>query len=68
MEAFLRPFFPDGNLWFFSVFMDLCNDINYIIVFVIGFGITVADEHGMKEVIKKGRWYNLVIGRTSEIY
>ena len=48
--------------------MDLCNDINYIIVFVIGFGITVADEHGMKEVIKKGRWYNLVIGRTSEIY
>ena len=63
VEALLRPFFPDGRLWFFSVFMDLCNDLNYIIIFVIGFGITAADEHGMKEVIKRGRWFNLIIGK-----
>ena len=48
--------------------MDLCNDLNYIIIFVIGFGITAADEHGMKEVIKKGRWYNLVVGNLYFYY
>ena len=68
VEMLLRPTFPDGNLWFFSVFMDLCNDLNYIIIFVIGFGITAADEHGMKEVIKRGRWYNLIIGKRNTYY
>ena len=61
VEFILRPTFPDGNLWFFSVFMDLCNDLNYIIIFVIGFGLTAADDH-MKDVIRRGRWFNLVIG------
>ena len=65
VELLLRPTFPDGRLWFFSVFMDLCNDLNYITIFVIGFGITAADEHGMKEVIKRGRWFNLIIGKSN---
>ena len=64
VEMLLRPTFPDGQLWFFSVFMDLCNDLNYIIIFVVGFGITAADEHGMKEIIKRGRWFNLIIGNS----
>ena len=38
--ALLAPGFghfcgPDGCYSFFSVFMDLCNDLNYIIIFVI---------------------------------
>ena len=61
-ELALRFWFPDGRLWFFGVFTDLCNDVKFIFIFVIGYGIAAADEHGMKEVIRKGRWYNLIIG------
>ena len=63
VEVSLRWIFPDGNLWFFSWTMDICNDIKFIFIFVLGFGITAADEHGMKDVIRKGRWFNLIIGR-----
>jgi len=70
VEALLRPTSPDDAVGFFAIFADTYNllhyrvpsAINYITVFLLGFGITVADEHGMKEVIKKGRWFNLVIG------
>ena len=41
---------------------DLCNDINFILVFLLGFGIAAGDDHGMREVIRKARWYNLVTG------
>jgi len=51
----------DGSFWK-AVYLDLCNQVNYVIIFVIGFAITVADEHGMKEVIRRGRWFNLIIG------
>ena len=47
---------------FFGAFTDLCNDVKFIFIFVIGYGMAAADDHGMKEVIRKGRWYNLVIG------
>ena len=62
VEVSLRWWFPDGNLWFFSVFLDLCNDIKFIFIFMIGYGITAADDQGMKEVIRKGRWYYLCFG------
>ena len=62
MELGLRKWFPDGNLWFFGFVTDICNDVKFIFIFVIGFGIAAADDHGMKEVIKKGRWWNLIIG------
>merc|ERR1711953_1270983 len=62
VEVALRPYFPDGNFWFFSVFGDICNDFKFIFVFVLGYGITAADEHGMKEVIRRSRWYNFLGG------
>jgi len=62
VEAALRNWFPDGNLWFFGFFTDICNDIKFIFIFVMGFGLAAADEHDLKNVIKKGRWFNLVIG------
>ena len=52
----------DGN-FSEAVYLDLCNQLNYITIFLLGFGLTAADEHGMKEVIRRGRWYNLVIGK-----
>ena len=58
VELTLRWKFPTS----FNIIFDLCNDIKFIFIFVIGYGITAADEHGMKEVIRKGRWYNSVIG------
>ena len=62
----MRFWFPDGRLWFFGAVTDLCNDVKFIFIFVIGYGIAAADEHGMKEVIRKGRWYNLIIGEFIE--
>ena len=68
VELALRPYFPDGNLWFFSVFLDICNDIKFIFIFVLGYGITAADEFGMKEIIRKSRWFNFIIGRNIDIW
>ena len=68
VEVALRPYFPDGNFWFFSFLFDNCNDIKFIFIFVLGYGITAADEFGMKEVIKRGRWFNFIIGRNIDIW
>ena len=46
------------------MFLDICNDIKFIFIFVLGYGITAADAFGMKEVIKKSRWFNFIIGRN----
>ena len=51
----------DGNISK-AVYLDICNQMNYITIFLLGFGLTAVDEHGMKEVIRRGRWFNLVIG------
>ena len=59
VELTLRWKFPTS----FNIIFDLCNDIKFIFIFVIGYGITAADEHGMKEVIRKGRWYYLASGK-----
>ena len=58
VEVALRWKFPTS----FDLIFDICNDINFILVFLLGYGMAAADDHGMKEVIKKGRWYNLVTG------
>ena len=68
VEVSLRWLFPDGNLWFFGFIFDICNDFKFIFIFVFGYGIMAADEHGMKEVIKKGRWYNLIIGKIKMVF
>ena len=44
------------------MFVDLCNDLNFLLVFLLGYAITAADDEGMKEVIERGRWYNFIIG------
>ena len=59
VEASLRWWFPDGR---FSLVMDLCNDLKFIFIFVLGFGITAADEHGMEQVVRRGRWHYLAAG------
>ena len=46
----------------FSLVMDLCNDLKFIFIFVLGYGITAADEHGMEEVVRRGRWLYLAAG------
>ena len=63
IEVLLRPTFPDGSLGFFSVLLDLCNDLNYILCFLLGFALTAADRAGMKEIIKTSRWTNLSLGK-----
>ena len=64
VEVLLRPTFPDGSLGLFSVFLDLCNDLNYILCFLLGFFLTAADEAGMKEIIRSAMWINLIVGKT----
>ena len=58
VEVALRWKFPTS----FNLIFDICNDINFILVFLLGYGLAAADDHGLKEVIKNGRWYNLVAG------
>ena len=57
----------DGNISK-AVYLDICNQMNYITIFLLGFGLTAVDEHGMKEVIRRGRWFNLVIGKKIIYY
>ena len=66
VEVSLRWWFPDEPDGFFSVFTDLCNDVKYIFIFVIGFGITAADDQGMREVIRRGRWFYLFLGKKEQ--
>ena len=67
VEVLLRPTFPDGSLGFFSVLVDLCNDLNYILCFLLGFSLTAADGAGMKEIISSARWSNLSVGKVDTI-
>ena len=62
VELVFRKWFPDGRFWFLGFANDICNDLNYIIVFLVGYGLAATDDHGMKKVIKKGRWWNLILG------
>ena len=43
-------------------FWDWPNNINYTFIFVFGFGIAAAEEHGLKDVLHRGRWFYLVAG------
>ena len=68
VEVALRPYFPDEGMSFFTFIYGACNDIKFIFIFVLGYGITAADEFGMKEVIRRGRWFNFIIGRNINIW
>ena len=43
-------------------FWDWPNNFNYIFIFVFGFGIAAAEEHGLKDVLSRGRWFYLFVG------
>ena len=59
VELSLRWKFPLS----FNFVFDICNDFKFLFIFIIGYGLQAADEHGMKDVIKKGRWYNFITGK-----
>ena len=42
--------------------------INFILVFLLGFGIAASDDHGTSEVVRKGRWFNLTRSCQWSIY
>ena len=58
VELTLRWKFPTS----FNIIFDLCNDIKFIFIFMIGYGIIAADDQGTKEVIGRGRWFYLCLG------
>ena len=58
VELSLRWKFPTS----FNLIFDVCNDVNFLLVFLLGYGIAAGDNHGMKEVIRDRRWHNLIIG------
>jgi len=58
-EIFMRPWMG-GQLG--NPFWDWPNNINYTFIFVFGFGIAAAEEHGLKDVLHRGRWFYLVAG------
>ena len=64
VELALRWKFPTS----FNLVFDICNDFKFLFIFIIGYGLQAADDHGMKNVIKKGRWYNLIIGKEMFIF
>jgi len=59
-EIFMRPWMPGQQLG--NPVWDWPNNFNYIFIFVFGFGIAAAEEHGLKDVLHRGRWFYLVAG------
>ena len=43
-------------------FWDWPNNFNYFFIFVFGYGIAAAEEHGLKDLLQQGRWFYLVAG------
>ena len=58
VELALRWKFPTS----FNIIFDVCNDFKFLFIFIFGYGLQAGDEHGMKSIIRKGRWYYLIIG------
>jgi hypothetical protein len=56
LPEMLRPWLP-GQLG--NPFIDIANNFNYIFIFLFGYAITAADEHGLREVARRGRWVYL---------
>jgi len=45
-----------------TLIVDWANNFNYSFIFLFGYIITAADQSGMKDVLKMGRWLYLVLG------
>ena len=41
---------------------DWANNFNYMFIFVFGYAITAAEEHGVKDSFERGRWFYLFAG------
>ena len=66
-ELALGNTYPDGiTLSFFGWLYDMCNNVKYTLIFLMGYAIMQADEQGMEDVIRKSRWYNFIIGKLQE--
>ena len=59
LPEIVRPFTPN---MLSTLVIDWANNFNYTFIFLFGYAITAADQAGMKEVIKKGRWFYLAFG------
>lgn len=62
IEVSLRQFFPDGQYWFFSVFLDLCNSLHFGFLLVVGFAMIAADGHGIKNSMERFAIVYFIIG------
>jgi hypothetical protein len=49
-EGGLRMFCPDGGFHMFSVFGDLCNNLKFIFIFVIGYALSATDQQRKKDI------------------
>jgi len=59
LPEIVRPFTPN---YLSTLVLDWSNNFNYCFIFLFGYAITAADQAGMKEVKRKGRWFYLAFG------
>lgn len=62
VELALRWAFPDGRFHAFSFLVDWCNNIHFVTVYFLGYAIMSGDSAGFGEILKRCRWWYLVIG------
>ena len=62
VELLLRWPFPDGSFHAFSFLLDWCNNIHFISVYFLGYAITSGDSSVFADILKKCRWWYLIIG------
>ena len=62
VELLLRWHFPDGKFHAFSFLFDWCNNIHFLTIFFLGYAIMSGDSLGFGNLLKKCRWWYLIIG------
>ena len=62
VELSLRWIFPDGKYHAFSFLFDWCNNFHFIGVYFLGYAIMSGDAHGFCGILKKCRWWYLIVG------
>ena len=59
-HTFPRPWIPGQQ--FGNPFWDWPQNTNFAFIFVFGYGIAAAEEHGLKDSLQHGRWFYLIAG------
>ena len=62
IELLLRWAFPDGKFHAFSFLFDWCNNIHFCLIYFLGYAITCGDSLGFADILRKCRWWYLIIG------